>query len=102
MRTMLAEELQRKEKRRLDITTEYRGARSQQEESERMQRERSAEQFHEKMEFERKKHVEMLQRIHLLESQEVSLTDNLKKTLSFHEQEVLRLDQLVRSSIDSL
>lgn len=96
MRTLMAEELRRKSQRRLDITTGYRGARSQQEECERQQKQRSAGQFHGKIESERKQREEMLRRIQKLEALETRLTENLRETLSFHEQEVSRLDQLVR------
>ena len=97
MRTANKQTLRRKEEQRQLIIAQQREARMQAEASHHGFRTRVQSEFHEKMHSEKRQRLEMEQRIKELEELELQLTENLKRTCSFHSQEVQRLDQLVRS-----
>lgn len=91
------EALRRKEEQRQHVLTQQREARMQAEASHHGLRTRVQSEFQDKLHSERRQRMQMEQRIKELEEVEMQLTENLKRTCSFHSQEVQRLDQLVRS-----
>jgi len=97
LRVSNKEALRRKEERRLHIITQQREARTQAEASHYGFRTRVQSEFQDKLHSERRQRMQMEQRIKELEEVEMQLTQNLKRTCSFHSQEVQRLDELVRS-----
>ena len=100
MRSFLSEEKARKERKRLELSFEYRRMHSQFEAEERDQKVRVSTIFQIKKEAEKRMKQDMENRIRELEALEQRIIDNLKKTYTYHQDEVHRLETLVTRSRD--
>lgn len=101
LRQYLDHEHARKERRRLELNFQYQKMHSQFEAEERDQKRRVACMFQGKKDTEKRMKEDMEHRIRELEVLEQQIIDNLKKTYSFHQDEVLRLEKIVTRSRDT-
>jgi hypothetical protein len=98
LQRFLTSEHARKERKRLELTVAYRRMQSHQEATERDQKSRIASLFEGKKEQEKRRKADMETRIRELEVMEQRIIDNLKKTYSYHQDEVQRLERLMISA----
>ena len=85
----------------MELTVAYRRMQSHQEATDRDQKSRATSLFEGKKEQEKKRKADMDTRIRELEIIEQRLIDNLKKTYSYHQDEVQRLERLMISARNS-